>query len=78
LAHGIVPGLALKTNNNMAALFQPAWPAKERKHKMQMFKILDIAGTILAWVIVFAVIWATIPLIVRLLILAQSIHKFAK
>jgi len=45
---------------------------------MRFFQILDIAGTILAWVIVFAVIWATIPLIVRLLILAQSIHKFAK
>jgi hypothetical protein len=45
---------------------------------MQLFKILDLAGTLLVWVMIVALIWAMIPLVVKLLIVAQSIHKFTK
>ena len=71
-------GLALKINSNAPAPFQPAWPAKERSYPMDFFKILNIAGTILAWIIVLAVVWAAAPIIVKLFVVVQSIHNFAK
>ena len=51
---------------------------KERIQPMDFFKILNIAGTILAWVIVLAVVWAAAPYIVKLYVVVQSIHNFAK
>ena len=45
---------------------------------MDFFKILNIAGTILAWIIVLAVVWAAAPLIVKLFAAVQTIHNFTK
>ena len=45
---------------------------------MDFFKILNTAGTILAWTIVLAVVWAVAPVIVKLFVVVQSIHNFAK
>lgn len=45
---------------------------------MDFFKILNIAGTILAWIIVLAVVWAAAPIIIKLFVVVQSIHNFAK
>ena len=45
---------------------------------MDFFKILNIAGTILAWIIVLAVVWAVAPLIMKLFVVVQHIHDFAK
>ena len=45
---------------------------------MDFFKILNIAGTILAWIVVLAVVWAVAPLIVKLFAVVQSIHNFAQ
>ena len=74
-----VPGLALKTKH-VAALFHPgvARKKKERIQPMDFFKILNIAGTILAWIIVLAVVWAAAPVIMKLFVVVQSIHNFAK
>lgn len=45
---------------------------------MDFFKILNIAGTILAWLVVLAVVYAVAPLITKLFVVVQSIHDFAK
>jgi len=45
---------------------------------MDFFKILNIAGTILAWIVVLAVVWAAAPLIAKLFVVVQSIHEFTK
>ena len=45
---------------------------------MDFFKILNIAGTILAWIVVLAVVWAAAPLIVKLFAVVQTIHNFNK
>ncbi len=45
---------------------------------MDFFKILNTAGTILAWIIVLAVVWAAAPVIVKLFSVVQSIHDFAQ
>ncbi len=45
---------------------------------MDFFKILNIAGTILAWIVVLAVVWAVAPLITKLFVVVQQIHDFAK
>ena len=45
---------------------------------MDFFKILNIAGTILAWIVVLAVVWAAAPLIVKLFAAVQTIHNFTK
>ena len=45
---------------------------------MDFFKVLNIAGTVLAWVVVLAVVWAAAPYIVKLYVVVQSIHNFAK
>ena len=45
---------------------------------MDFFKILNIAGTILAWIVVLAVVWAVAPFIVKLFVVVQSIHDFTK
>ena len=45
---------------------------------MDFFKILNIAGTILAWLIVLAVVYALYPYFHKLLTVVQTIHDFAK
>ena len=45
---------------------------------MDFFKILNIAGIILAWIIVLAVVWAAAPLIIKLFAAIQTIHEFTK
>ena len=45
---------------------------------MDFFKILNIAGTILAWLIVLAVVWAVAPYFHKILTFVQSVHDFAK
>ena len=45
---------------------------------MDFFKILNVAGVILAWIVVLAVVWAVAPLIVKLFVVVQQIHNFAK
>ena len=45
---------------------------------MDFLKILNIAGTILAWIVVLAVVWAAAPLIVKLFAAVQTIHNFTK
>jgi hypothetical protein len=45
---------------------------------MGFFKILNTLGTILAWIIVLAVIWAAAPVVIKLFTLAQHLHQFGK
>ncbi len=45
---------------------------------MDFFKILNIAGTILAWLIVLAVVYALYPHFHKLLNAIQMIHDFVK
>ena len=45
---------------------------------MGFFKLLNILGTVLAWIIVLAVVWATAPVIMKLFTVAQQLHDFGK
>ena len=45
---------------------------------MDFFKVLNTAGTILAWIVVLAVVWAAAPLIVKLFAAVTVIHNFTK
>ena len=45
---------------------------------MDFFRILNIAGTIVAWLLVFALGYAVYPYFHKMLIVVQTIHDFAR
>jgi len=56
----------------------PASPFLRKEEQMGFFKLLNILGTVLAWIIVLAVVWATAPVIMKLFTVAQQLHDFGK
>jgi hypothetical protein len=69
-AHGAETTTSLRRSNRL--------DPKERRQLMDFFKILNFAGTILAWIVVLAVVWAVTPVIAKLFVGVQSIHDFPK
>lgn len=43
---------------------------------MDFFKILNTAGSVLAWIIIFVIVWAIGPLLLKALALLGGIHSF--
>jgi hypothetical protein len=78
-----MPGLAMTKTNYIRASFAfmggtGPLTSERRSCNMDFLKIINAALSVLAWLVVLAIIWAISPYFFKLITVVQTVHDFGK